>query len=148
MNVSPSVINSQYVDDVKQYCEGVCVSDVAKQMIPAAKSWASGVKKKNMILSEKSVMIASNDKLAQIISRAIKCHGTTIAKKTKAVDLGIDVARAKIRRCVKRNKRRAKAKKKNLKVIKLKLKRAKVRVHNTSCHSSPMVFKWMVLVHL
>ena len=85
----PSVISKTWVDDVNQRAEGLR-DEVLGNLVGAGLMFATLVKHANMVISHKSVIIASDMSLACSVKRKFEAVGIPIRVMCSAADLGID----------------------------------------------------------
>ena len=65
--VSPMCTIGQFVDDVKQFAAGESKASVINVLAPAATTFLKGVKEDNLLISKKSVVLASDGLVAEVL---------------------------------------------------------------------------------
>ena len=89
-------------------------------------------KEAELEMSDKSTILASKPMLSRVLSRVAEAKGVKVKTSAVATDLGLDVSARPHRHLHHARKRIAKAMRRDGRVRKLQLKRARARVFNTA----------------
>ena len=128
---SPLVQLSQYVDDVKQFSRAPTADAAIAAMKPAAQAFIRAVQDDKLVLSGKSVVVASSKQLAYQAVKVAADEGITLKMATTAKDLGVDVFAGQ-RRTVVLAKRLRLALSRATRAKKLPVQKARVRINIAS----------------
>ena len=131
-SASPRCTVGQFVDDVKQYAAEDTVASVVSTLAPAAIAFLRGVKAADLLVSKKSVVLASDPMVATILRGVAHQEGVELKIVTRAVDLGVDIGSTNKRTVSKLKERMSKAGDTNSKVEKLQVRDVKVKMHTAA----------------